>query len=339
MPRVSVLLPVYNGVPRVEVAVRSILEQTFTDFELIAVNDGSSDGTGDLLDRFAEADPRVRVIHQPNSGIVGALNRALSEAGADLVARMDADDESYPDRLAKQVAYMDARPEVGVLATYCLVEDVSWSGVSRAGETAQLVRWQLLLGNPITHPTVMMRRQLVREAGGYRAVAVHNEDYDLWVRLIDKCQIETLPEVLLKFNQTEGTNISSIHRDDQYRAAIDVQRRYMSKYIAVAVEQVQDLFDILHGFPLAERPNESPARRVHAAANLLIELRDVFVHHHPDASRAVSSDVSRHLVSLETALRWRAGSGRLSAALEHASWDRLAFLRSLPRRLVRAVSS
>ena len=114
-PRVSVVMPVYNAEGFVEAAARSILDQTFTDLELIAVDDGSTDGSGAILDRLAAADPRLRIVRRPNTGVTGALNDGLAAARAPLIARMDADDVSAPTRLEKQLAYLDAHPDIGLL--------------------------------------------------------------------------------------------------------------------------------------------------------------------------------------------------------------------------------
>src|SRR5579871_2870885 len=103
-PAVSVLLPVYNGERFLAAAVRSVLEQTFSDFELIAIDDGSTDGSRAILEDFARRDARVRVISRPNSGIVGALNDALAQARGEFAARMDADDLCLSGRFAAQVA-------------------------------------------------------------------------------------------------------------------------------------------------------------------------------------------------------------------------------------------
>jgi glycosyltransferase involved in cell wall biosynthesis len=335
-PVVSVVLPVYNGARCVEVAARSILTQTFRNLELVAVNDGSTDGTAEILERLAREDRRVRIIHQENQGIAGALNRGLAAARGSLVARMDADDASLPQRIFRQVQYLEANPWVGVLASYCEVRDVAWSGVRRAGESSHHIRWQLLLGNPITHPTVMMRRDLVQKVGGYRDLHPHNEDYDLWTRLIDHCSIETLPEVLLRFNSTAGDNISTVYRREQHQAAIAVQHGFVSRYVSVPRWRVQDLFDLLHGLPLARISARETTSRIHGAARLLLELRDAFAQHHPDSRSVAESEAGRHLVSLETALRRLAGTGRVVAALHHLRWDPLSFSRTLPPRLTGA---
>ncbi|MFD1958687.1 glycosyltransferase family 2 protein [Novosphingobium panipatense] len=119
-PRVSVLLPCYNGAAYLEEAVRSILLQTFADFELIVVDDGSTDATADILARMGRRDPRLRVVRQPNGGIVAALNTAIAHARGEYIARMDADDVSFPERFAFQVAWLDAHPATVLVGGYAV---------------------------------------------------------------------------------------------------------------------------------------------------------------------------------------------------------------------------
>jgi len=123
-PRITVLMPVYNAGPFLAEAVDSLLAQTWSDFELLAMDDGSTDGSGGLLDRYAERDPRVRVVHAPHRGLVDTLNDGLDLSRGELIARADAADVNLPRRLERQVQLMDGRPEVGVCGTWaeCLGE-------------------------------------------------------------------------------------------------------------------------------------------------------------------------------------------------------------------------
>lgn len=195
-PIVSVIMPVHNAAEYVEKAVDSILGQTFNDLELIVIDDGSTDGSGEILDRYQETDNRVRVVHQENAGVADSLNAGIRLAKGIYVARMDADDISLPDRLEKQVAFMDAHPEVGVCGTACkLIGD--GSGVTRPRTSSEEIKSWLLFGPCMAHPTVMMRRDLVMEHGCYQLSQA--EDYDLWVRLTPYCEMANLPEPLVLY--------------------------------------------------------------------------------------------------------------------------------------------
>ncbi|MEM6314943.1 MAG: glycosyltransferase, partial [Planctomycetota bacterium] len=164
----SVILASYNAEDFLRPAVASILQQTFTDFEIIAVDDGSTDGSRDVLRSFD--DPRLRVIEQENMGLTPTLNKACGLAKADLLARMDADDVAKPDRFAKQVAFLDAHPEVAVLGgAYELIDERGrlLRTQSQPTDNATLQERCLVGKVPICHPLVMMRRDIFERVGGY----------------------------------------------------------------------------------------------------------------------------------------------------------------------------
>jgi glycosyltransferase involved in cell wall biosynthesis len=211
-PRVSVVLPVYNGEPFLADAVNSVLEQTYRDFELIAIDGGSVDASGGILDRFAVTDSRMTVLHQPNTVMLADLNRGLELARGEFVARMDADDVAHPERFARQVAFLDAHPDIAVVG--CAVTLIDESGerirdveypLTPAAAAAFLEK-----GSPLAHPSVMMRRAAVLAVGAYRPAFRYAEDYDLWVRIAERYQIANLPDRLLFYRQHQ-TKQSFIH--------------------------------------------------------------------------------------------------------------------------------
>ncbi len=189
-PSVSVLLPVRDASPWLDAALTSLSRQRLTDFEVVAVNDGSADTSGAILDRWATQDHRFRVIHQEPLGLVPALNRGLDACRAPLVARMDADDISHPRRLELQMERLGARPDVGVVS--CLVRHFPDLAVARGFRLYQA--WLNSLTNqedmarerfvesPLAHPSVMVRREILNAVGGWRDED-WPEDYDLWLRL------------------------------------------------------------------------------------------------------------------------------------------------------------
>jgi len=220
-PAISVLMPVYNAGRFLAPAVESILAQTFADFELIAIDDGSRDGSTEVLAQLAARDARVRVLTQENRGIVATLNRALELARAPLVARMDADDLSRPDRFAKQVAYLREHPEIAVLSGAMDVIDESGAFLHTAvfptGPDA--VASELLRRSCVCHPAVMARADVLRSVAGYRRNAQHAEDYDLWLRVAEVGRIANLPDVLLSYRLHSQT-ISVRHVVAQELAAL-----------------------------------------------------------------------------------------------------------------------
>ncbi|MFN8379622.1 MAG: glycosyltransferase family 2 protein [Anaerolineae bacterium] len=216
LPRISVVMPVYNGGSYLAAAVESILQQTYRDFELIALDDGSTDGSSTLLDEYAQRDPRIRVIHQTNRGLVPTLNHGLELATGEYIARMDADDISAPTRFEKQVAYLDSHPDVGVVGTWLTVIDKLGTPlyVMKMPVTNASIRWSLLKNNCIGHSTAMMRQSLFRTIGGYDKAALHAEDYDLWLRAAQEVHLANLAETLLMYRQWP-MSISSANNEIQ----------------------------------------------------------------------------------------------------------------------------
>lgn len=199
-PPVTVLMSVYNGLPEVEEAVRSILAQTFVDFEFLVLDDGSTDGSGAVLDRYAAADPRVRVIHQENRGLSPSLRRGVEEARGALLARQDADDVSEPERLARQVAFLTAHPEIVLLGTGATVLDEHGAPLwDAAVETEDAVlRTMLRSTSPFYHGSTMFRREVALAVGNYRTEP-HVDDILLWRALAGAGRLANLPEPLYRF--------------------------------------------------------------------------------------------------------------------------------------------
>jgi glycosyltransferase involved in cell wall biosynthesis len=202
-PTVSVVIPCYNAARYLESALASVQAQTFTDFELIVVNDGSTDNSLALLNAIAAREPRLRIISRPNTGIVGALNDGLAAARGEFIARMDADDLCFPDRFAKQVAYLCAHPDCVCVGTSVIFMDAHSRPVKHVPrQTAhEQIEAALLSGDggALIHPSVMMRLAAVVAVGGYRLPAQHVEDIDLFLRLARAGRLANLPESLLRY--------------------------------------------------------------------------------------------------------------------------------------------
>ena len=200
-PRVSVVIPVYDGAKHLRAAVECMLQQTLTDIEVIVVDDGSTDETPEVLRSFMGV-PRLRVItHVTNLGLVASLNAGIEAAQAPLIARMDADDWSAPTRLARQVALFDSDPRMVLSATHFAVVDAA-GGAHRVIPTFGS-RGRLMLAmaafNCIGHSTAMFRKDVVERAGGYRAEWMPGEDYDLWLRLLPLGSVGVVPSVEVRY--------------------------------------------------------------------------------------------------------------------------------------------
>jgi len=239
-PRVSVVMAVYNAERYLNDAIRSILGQTYDDFEFIIIDDGSTDRSPAMLKSFAEGDRRLNVHRQPNSGLIASLNKACGLAQGAYVARMDADDISLPRRFEKQVQYLDAHKEIGVLGTW--IQDIGADGqpgpIWPLPTNPTTIRWFFMFGNCLAHPSVMMRRELIQRLA-YRAEAVHVEDYDLWIRASSVTGVANIPEVLLKY-RVLSRSVSSRHLAVQERQAAELQHSLRQHVVGTkeAVEPV-----------------------------------------------------------------------------------------------------
>ena len=182
-PRVSILLPAHNEAAEIVEAIRCIREQTFGDWELLVLDDGSTDATADLVAAEAAADPRVRLVRFERQGLTRTLNAGLRMARGDLIARQDADDRSLAPRLDRQVRFLDAHPDVAVVGSDWVEEGPDGRRVRRRVEfVSGCVNDRLVERNPLAHSAVVFRRSVV-EGGGYDERYACAQDYDLWLRL------------------------------------------------------------------------------------------------------------------------------------------------------------
>ncbi|HET7535966.1 MAG TPA: glycosyltransferase [Candidatus Didemnitutus sp.] len=238
MPAVSVVMPVHNAAATVARAVASIEAQTLTDWELLAVDDGSSDASREILLELADNDPRVRVLTIARSGIVAALNAGLAGAESPLIARMDADDESHPERLAEQAALLAAKRELGLVG--CLVEfggdrrvsagyalHVDWLNSLVTPDAIALNRF---VESPFAHPSVMFRRELVEEWGDYRD-GDFPEDYEMWLRWLEAGVVMgKVPRPLLTWHDAPA-RLSRTDRRYDPEAFFRIKAEYVARWL------------------------------------------------------------------------------------------------------------
>lgn len=225
-PTVSVVMAVYNGRRYLRQAVESILNQTFRDFEFIVVDDGSTDETANELYTFT--DPRLRILHnRENIGLTCSLNRALKVVQAPYVARMDADDVAQPQRLARQVQYLEEHPEVGLLGSaFELIDQDSVAvGLKMPPTDHDSLCSILLLENPLCHSSVMYRRELVEAVGGYDERYQCAQDYDLWLRFSRVSRVACLTDMLVQFRvgAPGSVTVSQIARQQAAAEKISTQ--------------------------------------------------------------------------------------------------------------------
>lgn len=218
-PAISVALSVYNGARFLAPAIESILNQSFTDFEFLILDDGSQDASRDIIKAYAVRDTRIRPILRENRGLISSLNQLLREARAPLVARMDADDISLPQRFARQHAFLQTHPDYGVIGAW--TDDIDefdqpWP-ISTPPHPVSHEDFldRIRTGGPLMcHPAVMMRRDIALSVGGYHAAYRHCEDLDLWLRLTRHAKLGSLPERLIRYRHYDD-QVSSRHAAQQ----------------------------------------------------------------------------------------------------------------------------
>lgn len=208
VPKITVLMPVYNGEKYLREAMDSILTQTFQDFEFIIVNDGSTDASAKIVQSYT--DSRIRLVNnEKNMGLIASLNRGLELAKSEYIARMDQDDISFPLRLEKQVAFMDTHKDVGVCGTWFqFFKNNNLSVIKKFPSDHQTIVSNLFFEDVIGHPTVMIRKSVLDKYQlRYNPEHINAEDYGLWIGCAVHCQLANIPEILLRYrvNQTSIT--------------------------------------------------------------------------------------------------------------------------------------
>lgn len=240
-PMVTVLMAVYNGERYVRKAIESILEQTFSDFEFLIVDDGSSDGSGEILRAYPDA--RIRVLtNAGNMGLSASLNRGLELSRGDYVARIDADDVSLPMRLQAQVKFLDTHSDIVLVGSKYETINASGHSMERVKVLTHpsAIRFCLLFDNPICHSSVMFRRRMVIEAGGYDPRVEVGQDFDLWNRLVYMGGITQIPETLVQLR---------LHRASVSRSSSSSVK---SQYVLTVIQNVQRLTGRKIPFDVAE---------------------------------------------------------------------------------------
>ena len=238
--KISVIMSVYNGEEYLAEAIDSVLGQSFTGFELIVINDCSTDRTGELLARYAAQDARVKVhTNEVNLRLPSSLNKAISVAQGKYIARMDADDICLPDRLAQQYAFMEANRDVALSSCrfMTLKNGVVSSGGCGGKTDHESIKAMLLVTNPILHPGIIAKAEVIRSLG-YDKNFTCTEDMELWSRFVmSQHRIEILPEYLMIY-RLHDKQITETTRERQRGEVVAIQKRY---YAALLEEMGEDL--------------------------------------------------------------------------------------------------
>ena len=337
MPRVSVLMPAYNAERHIGAAIDSILQQKYGDFELIVVDDGSSDGTAEIVRAYV--DPRLRYYRNPsNLRLAASLNRGLDLAQGDYIARMDADDIALPERLGRQVEYMDAHRDVALLGTgmTCFSDGASGQRQLIPVTDPDLLRWRQHFSNQIFHPTVMFRRAVCQELGlrygnvpdwvqappGFAGVEHLSEDYLMFGLLAMRAKVTNLAQPLLRYRMHEAS-VSHANAARQLETAIGVSRLFFSHILGQPVSQqvvalayftraqatpqalIEAACDLIERAAAAHirqfQPSPMTARRIRRDAG----MRQRILRSHNRTPLARLADCLRHLMLPQDTEEWR----------------------------------
>lgn len=281
-PRVSVLLPVHNGERYLVASLDSVLRQSFADFEVLVLDDGSTDRSLEIVAGYS--DPRIRVVRNAdNLGLVPTLNRGLAEARGVYLARHDADDIALPDRFAKQVQALDARPATLVVGTWLQLIDADGRllDVWRYPSHPLAVEWTLHFDSAVGHPSAMYRTDAVRDAGGYDGAYPYAEDFDLWSRMSRAGDVSNLPQVLEQY-RLHDASLSGTHAREQRATRLRIAGANIARTLGRAVPDAL-VSDLLSG--AASGPDD--ARR---ATDTLFALGAAFM-----ASRQPPADARQEI--------------------------------------------
>lgn len=291
-PHVTVLMSVFNDTDFLAPSVESILAQTLRDFELLVIDDGSSDGSGEFLAHVADA--RLRLwCNEKNLGLTRSLKLGVEMARGDYLARMDADDIAHPERLVRQAAFLDEHTDVGIVGSACRMIDERGRarGEYRVPLSNLHIRWTSLLANPFAHPTVMLRREvLTQHELNYNEAYETAQDYELWTRMLRHARGANLSEPLLQYRQRPG--VTRARREAQLQNHDAVAHRTIRELLpgfSITPDQVSDLRALLVG---GRETRLGVETRRGALANLYLDMLQAFARRH--AGNPALADIYRH---------------------------------------------
>ncbi len=291
-PQLSVAMSVYNGERFLAEAIDSVLGQTFSTFEFLILDDGSQDGTRDIITDYSARDKRIRGIFRENRGLIYSLNQLIGEARAPLIARMDADDICLPERFARQIAFLAEHTDYGVVGSRC--SDIDEDGMPFPMQPTphpttheEFLEAIATEGPLLCHPAAMYRRDVVLAVGGYHSAFCHCEDLDLWLRLASVTRLCSLPDQLLRYRHYSD-QVSSRHATIQQTGAAVARQAYQARLAGRPdpTEHLEHLPEIGQLDALFGRPGVARSVRaavagelVYSQAGMRDEGFDLVLHH------------------------------------------------------------
>lgn len=244
-PLVSIVLPVYNAGVYLKEAIQSILDQTYTNFELIIINDGSTDDSEKLIKSYT--DQRICYIFQQNTGLAGALNTGLKAAKGKYIARQDQDDISLRERLQKQVEFLESHPDINLLGTRATVftDDQKEMKMHDHAIEPAILRFDLLFDNPFVHSSVMFRKTAIDSIGLYNTDRSYYEDFELWSRFAFHGRVANLRDALVRYRHHDQglSKTTGYFKED---AVLNQAQLNLSKLIGKKEDRFDDLCAVYH---------------------------------------------------------------------------------------------
>lgn len=281
-PEISVIMSVHNGRDYVEQSIQSILNQTFTNFEFLILDDGSNDETTSILRKYILEDHRIVLFKNvENIGLTKSLNILLKSAKGRFLARIDADDVSHPNRLEKQRNYLLENPEIALLATNCDIvdKDFNYLYTHCPPSNPTALNWSLVFRNPFRHSTMMWNRNSIQGEEYYDTNFVYTQDYDLWQRIGMSSRVAVLPESLASIRTHEKT-ISHLQVDTQDELVTQVVKRQIEFYLGKKVsfeeaKRMRYMYVHRHSKQIEEM-KKIPPKEFKKTIKLYLELAEVF---------------------------------------------------------------
>jgi len=241
---VTVLLPVYNGEKYLREAIDSILNQTYTDFEFLIINDGSTDRTEEII--LSYTDPRINYVkNEQNIKLIATLNKGLKLAKGKYIARMDGDDVSLPTRLEKQIGFMEKYPEIGLCGSYIQTLEAGLEYIVKYQTESDQIKFRLLFDTHFPHPAAVLRKSVLTENNlEYELKYIHAEDYVLWNRMALHTGLHNIPEVLV-LKRSHDEQVSIVHNDLQQEVMSGFRKELMEMVMGKIDEQSYKLYEAL----------------------------------------------------------------------------------------------
>ncbi len=295
-PKISVLMSVYNGSVYLRESIESILNQTFTDFEFIIINDCSTDNSWEIINEYAEKDSRIVLVNnEENIGLTKSLNKGLNIAKGEYIARQDADDISFSQRFEKQVLLLDKHLEVALAS--CEIEYINpeggFIGKDLSACAPDLVAWYLLFFNRLSgHSQVVFRKKLVLDLGGYCESYRYSQDYELWCRIVKIRKIFILPEVLLQ-QRRHNQSISLVKSSEQEAYVINQVKQNIHQLIGKEISFEEALFLKEFWMEYGRTKTIPVNKKLIVTHNLMKEITRAFV------NRKTSNSISKSELSKE----------------------------------------